>query len=145
MAIDIGEDIFSTLVAVSLATIFTLALVHSCHFYLERKNAFEGFDLALDVLERLKNQVLVKPMGGGSLLEIQSERLENCVRLLNLEGLNLRVEVRTIRGELMFSSGTEPDTFQLYFSPPSSASLPAAICREKGSAMPCELSVLIWR
>ena len=75
MGFSVGEDLFSVLVIVGLVAVFAAALVHSYHVYAERRNASEDFNLALDIAERLRDQVLIKENGQLGLLELSGERL----------------------------------------------------------------------
>lgn len=145
MVFSVGEDLFSVLVVVGLVAVFVTALAHSYHVYAERRNASEDFDLALDIAERLQDQVLIKENGQLGLLELSSERLENYSRILAMQGINLRVEVGALGGELLFSHGPEPNPLGQYFSPPVGVSLPVAVAQGLGSARMCELSVRVWR
>ncbi|MFH1821627.1 MAG: hypothetical protein ABH852_04205 [Methanobacteriota archaeon] len=145
MVFHVGEDLFSTILAVSLLSVFIAALAHSYHLYSERRNAFEGFDLALDVAERLRNRVLSSRDDRPGLIELSRERLESYSKLLALQGINLRVELRSLDGELLLSNGPEPNPLGQYFSPPASASLPVAVSCDEESARPCELTVKVWR
>ncbi|MDI6643261.1 MAG: hypothetical protein QMD95_04330 [Candidatus Hodarchaeaceae archaeon] len=145
MVLSVGEDLFSVLVVVGLAAVFIAALAHSYHVYAERRNAFEDFGLALDIAERVKNQLLTGQNDPPALLELSHERLENYSRLLALQGVNLRVEVRALDGELLFAHGPEFNPLEQYFSPPVGVSLPVAVVQNQGSARGCELSVQVWR
>ncbi len=145
MALNIGEDLFAAMLAVSLVAIFTAALVHSYHLYSERRNGFDDFDLALDIAEQLRDRVLAAPGNGMGLLEPSMEKLENYSRRLTMEGVNLRVEIRSVTGELVLGHGREPDAIQNYLSPAAGVSLPVAVKCGNGSARPCELSVQVWR
>ena len=145
MGFSVGEDLFSVLLIVGLVGVFISALAHSYHIYAERQSAYESFDLALDIAERLKDQVLVTQDGQPGLLELSRNRLEDFSALLALQGVNLRVEVRSLEGELLFAYGPEPNPLERYFSPPAGASLPAAVVQSQRSAKPCELSVHVWR
>lgn len=145
MGFSVGEDLFSVLVGVGLVAVFVAALAHSYHIYVERRNASEDFGLALHIAERLRNQVLVGQGGQLGLLEPSHERLENYSQILALQGINLRVEIRTPEGELLFAHGPEPNPLEGYFSPPVGVGLPAAIAQDQSSAVPCELSVQVSR
>ena len=145
MVFSVGEDLFSVLVAVGLVAVFVTALAHSYHLYAERRNASEDFDLALDIAEQLRDQVLVGENGQLGLLELSHERLENYSQILAMQGTNLRVEVGTLGGELLFTHGPEPNPLEQYFSPPVGVSFPVAVAQGFGSARPCELSVEVWR
>ena len=145
MGFSVGEDLFSVLLIVGLVGVFIAALAHSYHTYAERQSAYESFDLALDIAERLKDQVLVIQDGRPGLLELSRDRLGDFSALLALQGVNLRVEVRSLEGELLFALGPEPNPLKRYFSPPAGASLPVAVAQSQRSAKPCELSVHVWR
>lgn len=144
MVLHVGEDLFSTLLAVSLLSVFIAALFHSYHIYSERQNAFESFDLALDVAERLRDRVLARE-GKLGLVEFSKERLESYSELLALDGTKLRVEIRSLDGELLFCHGTEPNILDLYLFPPASVCIPVAVSCENRSTRPCELTVQVWR
>ena len=145
MVLHVGEDLFSTILAVSVLSVFIAALFHSYHFYSERQSVFDGFDLALDIAERLRDSVLATHENKPGLIELSQERLENYSKILSIQGINLRVDLRSIDGELLFSHGPEPNPLKQYFSPPAGASLPVAILFGQGSGRLCELTVLVWR
>jgi len=145
MVFSVGEDIFSVLVAVGLFAVFVTALAHSYHLYAERRNASEDFDLALDIAEQLRGQVLMGENGQLGLLELSHERLENYSQILAMQGINLRVEVGTFEGEILFVYGQEPNPLGQYFSPPVGVSFPVVVAENLGSANTCELSVEVWR
>ncbi len=138
MVFSVGEDLFSVLAIVGLVVVFVVALAHSYHVYAERRNAYEDFDLALDVAERIRYQVLAEKNGQ---LELSRERLENYSKVLATQGVSMRVEVRSLDGGLVFANGPEPDLLGRYFSPPVSVCLPAV----QSAVGTCELSVQIWR
>ena len=144
MVFSVGEDLFSVLVAVGLVAVFVTALAHSYHLYAERRNASEDFDLALDIAEQLRNQVLVGENGQLGLLELSHERLENYSQILAMQGINLRVEVGALGGELLFVHGPEPNPLEQYFSPQVGVSFPVVVAENLGSANTCELSVEVW-
>lgn len=144
MVFSVGEDLFSVLMTVGLVAVFITALSHSYHLYAERRNASEDFDLALDIAEQLRDQVLVGENGQLGLLELSHEKLENYSKILAVQGINLRVEVGTIGGELLFVHGPEPNLLEQYFSPPVGVSFPVAVAQGFGSARTCELSVEVW-
>lgn len=145
MVLHVGEDLFSAILAVSLLSVFTVALVHSYHTYSERQNAFESFDLALDIAERLRDRVLAAREDRLGLAELSQERIDNYSEILALQGISLRVEFRSLDGELLLCSGPESDPMGQYFSPPAGVSIPVAVSCENGSARLCELSVQVWR
>lgn len=144
MVLSVGENLLSTLAIVGLVAVFIAALAHSYHIYAERTNAYDDFNLALDIAERIKNQVLVTQGGQPGLLELSSERLEDYSQLLAIQGVSMRVEVRSLNGELLFSHGPEPDLLQCSSSP-IGVSLPIAAVETQWSAKPCEISVQVWR
>lgn len=145
MGFSVGGDLFSVLVAVGLIVVFISALAHTYHVYAERRNAAEDFDLALDIAERLRNQVLVKENGQLGVLELSHERVENYSKILAMQRVNLRVEVMGPGGEILFTHGPEPNFLGQYFSPPVGVSVPAAVAQGPGSTKLCELSVKVWR
>jgi hypothetical protein len=145
MVFSVGEDLFLVLVAVGLVAVFVTALAHSYHSYAERRNASEDFDLALDIAEQLRGQVLVGENGQLGLLELSHERLENYSQILAMQGINLRVEVGTFEGELLFAHGPESNPLEQYFSPPVGVSFPVVVAENLGSANTCEFSVEVWR
>jgi len=145
MVLNVGEDLFSAILAVLLLSIFTVALVHSYHTYSERQNAFESFDLALDAAERVRDRVLAARDDRLGLVELSQERIDSYSELLSLQGVSLRVEFRSLYGELLLRSGPEPDSMGQYFSPPACVSIPVAVACENGSARLCELSVWVWK
>jgi hypothetical protein len=141
----VGEDLFSVLVAVGLIVVFVSALAHSYHVYAERINAANDFDLALEIADRLRNQVLIKENSPLGVLELSHERVENYSKILAMQGINLHVEVVGLGGEILFAYGQEPNPLEQYFSPPIGVSLPVAVAQNIGSARMCELSVRVWR
>lgn len=128
MGFSVGEDLFSVLVVTGLVAVFMVALAHSYHIYAGRRNASEDFGLALDIAERLRDQVL------------EGSELENYSRVLALQGISMRVEVRGLEGELLFTHGPKPNPLGRYFSPPVGVGLPAVL-----GSTPCELLVRVWR
>lgn len=137
--LSVGEDLFATLAVVSLLVLFIAALAHSYHLYEERRNAYESFDLALNIAEYIKNCVLATSPGS---IDLTTDKLENYSKLLVREGIELRVEVRTLRGEVLLIYGPEQNQLRGYFSLPCSISLPVAVTRGQGSAQLCEL--VVW-
>ena len=145
MGFSVGEDVFSVLAVVGLVATFAAALVHFYHVYAERRSASEDFNLALDIAERLRDQVLIKEKGQLGLLGLSHERIENYSRTLAVQGINLRVEVGALEGGLLFAHGPEPDPRWQCFSQPVEVSLPVTVDQDLGSARMCELSVKVWR
>ncbi len=145
MALHVGEDLFSTVVAMSLLFVFIAALAHTYHLYSERRNAFEDFDLALDVAGRLRDDVLSASGDRLGLTGLSRDRLENYSGLLAIQGIKLRVEFKSLDGETIFCNGPEPGALNQYFSPPAGVSVPVAVAFENGSARLCELTVQVWR
>ena len=137
--LSVGEDLFATLAVVGLFVLFITALAHSYHLFTERRNAYESFDLALNIAEDIKNCVLAASPG---LIDLTTDKLENYSKLLVREGIELRVEVRTLGGEALLACGPEQNQLGGYFSPPCSISLPVAVTRGQGSAQLCEL--VVW-
>lgn len=140
--LSVGEDLFATLAVVGLLCLFIAALVHSYSIYAERKNAYESFDLALNIAEDIKNRVLAASPGS---IDLTTNKLEDYSKLLAREGVELRVEVRTLGGGVLLAYGPEQNQLGGYFSPPCSISLPVAVTRGQGSAQLCELVVWVWR
>ena len=138
----VGEDLFAALAVTGLLTVFIATFAHSYHVYAERKSTYESFDLALDTAEELKNRVLRASSGS---IEWAAEKLEGYSGLLAQQGVKLRVEVRSLGGEVLHAYGPEQNPLGGYFSPPASASLPLAVVRSQGSVQLCELIVRIWR
>ena len=137
--LSVGEDLFAALAVVGLLVLFIAALAHSYHLYVERRNAYESFDLALDIAEDIKSRVLAASPGS---IDLTIDKLEDYSKLLAREGIELRVEVRTLGGEVLLVYGPEQNQLGGYFSPPSSMSLPVAVARDQGSAQLCEL--VVW-
>ena len=138
----VGEDLFATLLVVSLLVLFVVALAHSYHLYAKRRSSQEGFELALSTAEELKNRVLAVSPGS---IEWSAEKLEDYSELLAQQGAELRVEIRGLKGEILHAHGPERNPLEGYFSPPCSVSLPVALIRDQGSAEFCELIVRVWR
>lgn len=139
--LSVGEDLFTTLTVVGLLVIFIAALAHSYHVYTERKSAYESFDLALNTAEEIKNRVLGASPGS---IEWASGKLEDYSGLLARRGMGLRVEIRSLGGEVLHAHGPEQDPLRGYLSPPASASLPVAVVRGQGFVQLCELIVRVW-
>ena len=137
--LSVGEDLFAALAVVGLLVLFIAALAHSYHLYGERRNAYESFDLALDIAEDIKNRVLTASPGS---IDLTVNKLEDYFKLLAREGIGLRVEVRTLGGEVLLARGPEQNPLEGYFSPHCSVSLPVAVARDQGSAQLCEL--VVW-
>lgn len=137
--LSVGEDLFATLAVVGLLCLFIAALAHSYHLYAERRNAYESFDLVLDIAEDIKNRVLAASPGS---IDLTLNKLEDYSKLLAREGIELRVEVRTLEGEVLLACGLEQKQLGGYFSPPCSVSLPVAVTRSQGLAQLCEL--VVW-
>lgn len=140
--LSVGEDLFATLAVVGLLCLFIAALVHSYHLYAERRNAYESFNQALGIAEDIKNRVLTASPGS---IDLTMDKLENYSKLLAREGIELRVEVRTLGGEVLLAYGPEQNPLEGYFSPHCSVSLPVAVARDQGSAQLCELVVWVGR
>ena len=140
--LSVGEDLFATLTVVGLLCLFIAALVHSYHLYAERRNAYESFDQTLDIAEDIKNRVLTASPGS---IDLTMGKLEDLSKSLAREGIELRVEVRTLGSEVLLMYGPEQNPLDGYFSPPCSVSLPVAVARGQGSAQLCELVVWVGR
>lgn len=140
--LSVGEDLFATLTVVGLLCLFIAALVHSYHLYAERRNAYESFDQTLDIAEDIKNRVLTASPGS---IDLTMGKLEDFAKSLAREGIELRVEVRTLGSEVLLMYGPEQNPLDGYFSPPCSVSLPVAVARGQGSAQLCELVVWVGR
>ncbi|MFQ6129621.1 MAG: hypothetical protein ACE5OT_02280 [Candidatus Hadarchaeaceae archaeon] len=140
--LSVGEDLFATLAVVGLLCLFITVLVHSYHLYAERRNAYESFNQALDIAEDIKNHVLTASPG---LIDLKVNKLKEYSKLLAREDIELRVEVRTLGGEVILSYGPEQNPLEVYFSPPCSVSLPVAVTRDQKSAQLCELVVWVGR
>jgi hypothetical protein len=137
--LSVGEDLFAVLAVVGLLCLFIAALVYFYHIYAERRNAHESFDQALDIAEDIKNRVLAVSPGS---IDLSIDKLEDYSKLLAREGVKLRVEIRTLEGEVLLAYGPEQNPIEEYFSPLSSASLAVAVARGQGSARLCEL--IVW-
>lgn len=147
--LSVGEDLFATVIIVGLIVLLIVALAHSYHTYAERKNMYEDFDLALDIANQLRNDVLTKhdnsTFPGLINLRISEQELRSYYQLLARQGIGLRIEVRTLDGGLALAYGPEPGTLSQYFSPPCSVSLPVAIAQTPASRPLGELIVTVWR
>jgi len=145
MTLHVGEDLFSNVIAVSLLSLFITALVHSYHLYSLRQKDFDDFDLALDVAERLRGSILAVGDGLPGLIEISQCRLENFAKILAVQRIKMRVEIRTLDGKLLQYSGPGPDALSCYLSPATNVSLPVAVVCDNRGAKLCELVVHVWR
>jgi len=147
--LSVGEDLFATVIVVGLTAILIIALAHSYHTYAEHKSTYESFDLALDIADQLRNDVLAKHENGacpGLINPVASEReLQSYSQLLARQGIGLRVEVRTLDGKLALAHGPKPNVISQYFSPPCSVSLPVAIAQTQASKPFGWLIVTVWR
>jgi hypothetical protein len=147
--LSVGEDLFAVVIIVGLVVLLIVALAHSYHTYAERKNMYESFDLALDIADQLRNDVLAKhensTFPGLVNPRISEQELRSYRQLLAGQGIGLRIEVRTLGGELALAYGPEPDALSQYFSPPCSVSLPVAISQTPASRALGELIVTVWR
>lgn len=147
--LQIGEDLFATVTVVGLTTLLIIALAHSYHTYAERKSMYESFDLALDLADQLRNDVLARydnSVYPGLINPKTSElELQSYFQLLARQGIGLRLEVRTLDGKLVLAYGPKPNMLSQYFSPPSSVSLPVAISQTPASKPLGELIVTVWR
>jgi len=147
--LSVGEDLFATIIVVGLTALLIAALAHSYHTYAERKSMYEGFDLALDIADQLRNDVLAKHENGacpGLINPVTSEReLQSYSQLLARQGIGLRVEVRTLDGKLALAHGPKPNMISQYFSPPCSVSLPVAVAQTPASRPFGWLIVTVWR
>lgn len=140
--LSVGEDLFSTLVAVGLLSVFVFALIHTYQAHSAHGESQEDFELALDVAEQLKNDVLSGSGGGprpGIITQAEFEReLPRFSELLARRGVGLRVEVKSLEGEPLFSYGPEPANHS------SSVSLPVALERSPGVRRLSQLVVWVW-
>jgi hypothetical protein len=147
--LQVGEDLFATMIVVGLTVLFIIALAQSYHMYVERRSMYEGFDLALDIADQLRNDVLAEHENGvypGLINPVTSEReLQSYSQLLARQGIGLRVEVRTLDGKLTMAYGPNSNMFSQYFSPTCSVSLPVAIAQTPASRRLGELIVTVWR
>ncbi len=146
--LSVGEDLFATLVAVCLVVLFSVALAHAYHTYAERRSVYEGLDSALDIAQHLKNNVLAKReslVQPGLIGSTPPAELDGYLGLLQSQGIEVCLEVKTLDGQILWSKGSEPNSLSQYFSPPCSVSLPVAIERSPSSRSLGELSVRVWR
>jgi len=146
--ISVGEDLFAALVAVCLVVVFSIALTHAYHTYAERRSAYEGLDLTLDITQYLKNNVLAKHenlVQPGLVNSTPPAELDGYLELLGSQGIEVHLEVKTLDGQLVWEKGAAPNPLSQYFSPPCSVSLPIAIRRSVSSRALGELSVQVWR
>jgi hypothetical protein len=145
--LSVGEDLFVTISVVGLIVLFSVTLAHSYHNYAERKNTYESLSTALDIAGQLKNEVLAKTgdfATSGLISAAPPTGLDNYLNLLRSQDIELRVEVRELNGELVWSYGDEPDPLIQYFSPPCSVSFPVAINQSSSSRPLGELIVKVW-
>ncbi len=147
--LSVGEDLFATIIVVGLIVLLVAVLAHSYHTYAERKNMHESFDLALDIANQLRNDVLTKQDNRTcpGLINPRTSEQEFQIYYQSLarQGIGLRVEVRTLDGELVLAYGPKTNEFSQYFSPPCSVSLPAVIAQTPASRPIGELVVMVWR
>ncbi len=141
MPMHAGEDLFSSLLIVALMLAFIAALSQSYHNFAAAKNSAEDFDTALRLAERLRD----KSLASGGLIELSRTEADNCIRVSELNGFSLRVEIVSLDGELLLAAGPEHSAFSDFMSPAASASLPVAAMCDNGSTKFCEIIVRIWR
>jgi hypothetical protein len=144
----ISEDLFAVIAVISLTSLLVAAFAHYYHEYAERKSIQDCLDLALDIAERLRNDLLAKRNGNvlpGLIDPNAFEGLQSRLQLFAGGGGKLYIEVRTLEGKLILSYGSEPNPLSRYFSPPCSVSLPIAIAQTPASRPLGELIVRIWR
>ena len=142
MPVSVGEDIFSTLIAVGLISLFVTALAH---FYIRQEGNLaysEDFRLTLEVAERLRNDVLSWSREGtcpGLVSPSAFEfRLDKFSELLFKQGIGLRVEIRSLDGKLLLSHGSA------LREPRCSVSLPITLGHTAGRVELGELIVQTW-
>ncbi len=140
--LSVGEDLFSTMAAVGLISLFALVLAHVYNSNEARDESQEEFELALSVAEQLKNDVLCGSGAGGRLGLITQSEFERALPsfsdLLADRGIALRTEIRSLEGQLLLDYGPEPTNS-------SSVSLPTAFERAPGERVPSQLVVWVWR
>lgn len=145
----LGEDLFATVVIVGLTTLLIIAFAHSYHNFVEQKNIYESFDLALDVAGQLRDYVLAKHDNSvfpGLIDPMTSEwELQSYSQSLSKQGIGLSVKVRGIDGKIFLAYGSEPNMINQYFSPQCSVSLPVAILQTQAHNSLGELIVTVWR
>ena len=148
--LSVGGDLFATLAVVGLIALFVVALGHSYHVYAERKTAYEDFGLTLSIANRLKNDVLARHDNHVYPGLINPETFEKGLpeysSLLAKQGIGMRVEVRSLEGELILEYGLQRDPLSEYVSPPCSVSLPVAVGQTSSASRRLgELVVRVWR
>lgn len=143
MQLSIGEDIFSTLIAVTLVSLFVIILGHFYRGLEESLSRQEDFELALEVIERIKNDILSSDRKGQCYGLISRAAFEHELpkfsELLLKRGIRLRVEIRALDGELLLHYGGEPEGSQC------SVCLPVTLERTAGKGELSELIVWVWR
>jgi len=127
MGFAIGEDLISAFIVALLISFSVIFLIQTQHAQVERLQTLKDFDSSVEIAERLRDQVLAN--GTPGLLELSSGGIDNFGKT------GLYVEVRSLRGDVLFSCGQKPDHAL-------GVSLPVAISRWAGSAEPCEL--VVW-
>ena len=128
MGFSIGEDLVSAFIVALLLSFSVLFLIQTQRAQGERLQAMEDFNSSVDAAEQLRDQVLAG--GTPGLIELSSGRVENFSKRTSLY-----VEVRSLRGDVLFSYGQKPEQAR-------GVSLPVAVNKWAGSAAPCEL--LVW-
>jgi len=147
--LQLGEDLFATIIVVGLTTLLIITLAHFYHGFARRKNMYESFDLALDIAGQLRDDVLARHDNGvfpGLINPMTSEwELQSYSQVLSRQGIGLSIEVRGIDGKIFLAYGTKTNIIDQYFSPPCSVSLPVAISQTQASKSLGELIVTVWR
>lgn len=143
MGLSVGEDLFAVLAVLCLAALSLSAFLSFHQALAEREGAGEDFDLALAIANKLRNDVLARFDNRLELGLINPKAFENSLpayaELLAKQGIELRVEVRKLSGELVLAYGKEKA------SPPTSVSLPVAVATSHSSKPLGELTVKVWR
>lgn len=142
MGLTVNEDLFATLAVLCLAALSLSALLSFHHAHAERERIGEDFHLALAVANKLKNDVLVRfdnRLEPGLINPAAfNDALPAYAELLAKRGIELRVEVRKLNGELLLTHGEEKT------SQPISVSLPVAVATGPSSRPLGELIVRVW-
>ncbi|KXB02407.1 hypothetical protein AKJ45_02020 [candidate division MSBL1 archaeon SCGC-AAA261F19] len=140
--ITVGEDIFSTLIAVGLISTFVLVLSQSYSFQKEREELQEDLSLTLVISDHLKNEMLCRSGSGvhpGVICRPAfQENLPRFCKLLARKGLGLRVEILTLNREPLLLYGVEPRDFARSISIP-------VVFQDETRRRPARMNVWTWK
>jgi len=141
--LSVGEDLFSTIAAVGLISIFVSVLAQVYNQNDARIESQKEFDITLDVAEQLKSYVLCESSSSGQLGLVSQTKFETSLpRFLELmlkRGVKIKAELVSLDGRLIACSGPTITRDS------SSVSLPVVLSHSDGTREVCRLNVTAWR